>query len=147
MGRVPDNIIKWILSKDIDNRSYPPGLFMGMSGIAMSLGEFGYDEESIEIMHLALSSNLLFESSDIFYGAGGWGMVCLYFWKNTRDNYFISKAIEAGEYIIKDAMVSDEGFYWKNIDNETYYGYGSGGECRERRELRKGRYRITRNGD
>ncbi|WP_068472182.1 class III lanthionine synthetase LanKC [Saccharicrinis aurantiacus] len=127
MGRVPDNIIKWILSKDIDNRSYPPGLFMGMSGIAMSLGEFGYDEESIEIMHLALSSNLLFESSDIFYGAGGWGMVCLYFWRNTRDNYFISKAIEAGEYIIKDATVSDQGFYWENIDNETYYGYGSGG--------------------
>jgi hypothetical protein len=36
-GRVPDEVINWILSQEVNNELYPPGLYLGMSGIAWVL--------------------------------------------------------------------------------------------------------------
>ncbi len=49
-GEVPKEVLSWILSSNLDSNSNPPGLYIGLSGIAWSLWESGMQEVSKKLL-------------------------------------------------------------------------------------------------
>ena len=85
LGRIPDDYLKWVQVALSDLRDYPPGLFVGLAGIAWFAGDEG-------IFDKAFSSGLLFKSPDIFYGSSGVGLTSLHFYSVTKNDSYLKRA-------------------------------------------------------
>lgn len=125
-GDLPDGIIEWIISHEINAQQYPPGLYVGLSGIAWCLLEIGFKDEATKIISLTFEHPLLYKCPDLFYGVSGWGMSCLKFWIETEDEIFLDKAIQAGEHLLKTHRESDKGYYWDGFNGDVHYGLAHG---------------------
>ena len=125
-GEVPDEVISWMLAHDISNDKYPPGLYLGISGIAWVFWKIGLQKFALQLMKAAADHPLLWELPDIYYGAAGFGLACLYFHRETRDEYWLEQAVKVGDWLIDTKAESDEGSYWRDTDNNVWCGYARG---------------------
>jgi serine/threonine protein kinase len=110
--RCPAAIIDWILAHPITPENYPPGLYVGLAGIAWSLLETGAIDDAEKIMRLSFRHKLLQQADDIFYGAAGWGMTCLHFFQHTHDEIYLFQAIDAAKALLRRAERHDTGYCW-----------------------------------
>jgi class III lanthionine synthetase len=111
-GKVPQKAYDWIFSHKITSESYPPGLYLGLSGIAWSLLEIGGVHEAERLCRLAAKSRLLDDSSDIFYGKAGFGLANLRFFQETGDEYYLETACETGRKLLQEARKHERGCHW-----------------------------------
>ena len=125
-GKVPDKVISWMLAHDISSEKYPPGLYLGLSGIAWVFWELGLQKLALQLMKTAADHPLLWELPDIYYGAAGFGLACLYFHKETQDEYWLEQAIKVGDWLIGSKKESNEGYYWRDIEGNIWCGYARG---------------------
>jgi serine/threonine protein kinase len=127
LGELPENVRDWIAGRPIDNERYPPGLFVGLSGVAWALDELGDSARALQAMDLAGSSPLLHQGTDIFYGKAGVGLASLYFWSRTRQERFLVQARAIAAALEATAATDPDGLYWLNADDGHYYGFAHGG--------------------
>ena len=127
LGELPPDAEQWLEQQDLSPEIYPPGLFVGLSGIAWGLEELGFTAKARAAMEAAYRSPLLFESPDIFYGTAGVGLASLYFFTKTGDRRFLDKGREFGDSMIARASSSEKGCYWTNLDGIDYFGHCHGG--------------------
>lgn len=127
-GVIPTELHQWITSQlsKISNEEFPPGLYVGLSGIAWALSELGLEEEAIATMKTAYKSQLLFEGCDVFYGCAGVGLASLYFWGRTKERCFLEQAKALGDHLLRTGLDDEEGLQWRNVDGRCYYGYAHG---------------------
>jgi serine/threonine protein kinase len=118
-GKIPTAAIDWILQHKITSADYPPGLYVGMSGIAWSLLEIGMTEAAEEIFRATLRSPLLHDSADLFHGLSGWGMTALRLFQATEKEIYLERAREAGRRLLVGAKVSEHGLYWTSASAST----------------------------
>jgi serine/threonine protein kinase len=111
-GDVPQKVMDWILSRSFRTTEYPPGLYLGLSGIAWALLELGQRDRAIEVIRSTHTHPLLWDSPDLFYGAAGWGMAQLRFFGETDDQSFLSQASKAGRFLVDHREESEEGCWW-----------------------------------
>ena len=121
----PDKAANWILQHQITNDDYPPGLYVGLSGIAWCLLEIGLQQEAEHIFRLALSHPLRQQSTDIFYGLAGLGMTCLRFFIETQDEEYLVNAKEAAARLLKTSIRNQRGRCWMN-NGEGWLGLAHG---------------------
>lgn len=128
LGAIPTELKLWITSQinKITNEEFPPGLYVGSSGIAWALSELGLEEEAVTTMEIASRSQLLFEGCDIFYGCAGIGLANLYFWGRTKAPCFLEKARMLGDHLLRTSIEDEVGVQWRNVDGHCYYGYPHG---------------------
>jgi serine/threonine protein kinase len=126
LGAVPDEIKAWMVDK-MSYGSYPPGLYVGLAGVALGFSEIGLEGQAIEVWNSIYESPLISEGLDIFYGVAGIGLASLYFWHKTSNQMFLDTAQEAGEALLYRAGSDESGYFWENVDGEVYYGYAHGG--------------------
>jgi len=110
-----ENFIEYLKSQSLEN--YPPGLYVGLSGIAWAFLDLNLNDLAIEAINRARKSPLLYESVDMFYGISGYGLTNLKFYKKLKDETFLNNAIEVYEFI-------------KNTElklKEIGYGHGASG--------------------
>ena len=69
---------------------------------------------------------MLWELPDIYYGAAGFGLACLYFHRETRDEYWLEQAVKVGDWLIETKTESDEGYYWPDTEGNIWCGYARG---------------------
>jgi hypothetical protein len=100
-GRVPESAINWILRHKVTCDEYPPGLYIGLAGIAWSLMEAGQVPAGERLMKLSSTHSLLHESPDLFYGQAGWGMACLRFFTETQDQIYLDWALDVGDKLVR----------------------------------------------
>lgn len=112
-GGVPESVTDWILARNKNPELYPPGLYVGLAGIAWSLLELGLTEPAQEVMKSTFEHRLLYKSSDLFYGVAGTGMANLKFFAELQDEIYLQKAIEAGEFLIKNLSKDEKGYYYE----------------------------------
>lgn len=124
-GQFPDQAAKWILQHEITQDDYPPGLYVGLSGIAWCLLEIGLQHEAEEIFELALSHPLRQQIADMFFGLAGWGMTCLRFFIATHDEKYLDNAKEAAAGLLKTSVRNQRGRYWTN-KGEDWLGLAHG---------------------
>lgn len=121
----PDKPAQWILQHEITPDDYPPGLYVGLSGIAWCLLEIGFQQDAEQIFRLALSHPLRQQSAGIFYGLAGLGMTCLRFFLETQDEEYLINAKKAASRLLKTSIRNQRGRCWMN-NGETRLGLAHG---------------------
>ena len=124
-GRVPSEVLDWILSRSISRERYTPGLYVGLSGVAWVLLELGAKEEAERLMKSTSGHPLLYESADLFYGLSGWGMANLRFFLETQDGLYLDRAMDAGLRLLERSREAEGGLYW-DYRGETSFGMAHG---------------------
>lgn len=119
-------MIDWVRQHEISCRNYPPGLFLGMSGIAWGLLEIGYVNEAEDIFAKTFDHPLLSSCADIYYGIAGWGMANLKFWLSTGKNIYLNNAEKAGEMLRFSAQKDEDKLCWPNQNKEIHIGFAHG---------------------
>lgn len=128
-GSAPQALVDAILShaREATPEGYPPGLFVGLSGIAWTLESLGYRDNADFLMRMAKDSPLLDASADIFYGASGFGLACLYFHSIRPAPYYIEWAIEAERRAAAHLLLGpDDTLCVSNLDDIRYNGFAHG---------------------
>lgn len=123
---IPEHIMNWILERDVDKRTCPPGLYLGMSGIAWCLWKLGLRDKAQEIFSRTFDHPLLYAGSDIFYGLAGWGIAALKFFQETQDELYLSKAREAGDRLCQTAQKENASQYYWSSSGEVPLGFAHG---------------------
>jgi hypothetical protein len=116
VGACPQKTIDWIVDHPVSREDYPPGLYIGLSGIAWGLLEIGQIEPAQRTFKLTLDHPLLTESMDMYYGIAGWGMTCLRFYMETNDELYLDKAEQAGAYLLSCARRNERGTWWNSSE-------------------------------
>ncbi|MFY9823013.1 MAG: class III lanthionine synthetase LanKC [Thermoanaerobaculia bacterium] len=117
MGKeVPERVVDWILQPTSDRDTYPPGLYIGLAGIAWTVLDLGRRETAQRILALSHNHPLAQQSFDLFHGVAGAGLANLKFFLELKDELYLTKAIAAGELLIKSRREGDKGLYWTSED-------------------------------
>jgi serine/threonine protein kinase len=125
-GEVPPVVTDWILRQSVDAKTYPPGLYLGLSGIAWALWDMGFPERAERLMRESHGHPGLDESADLFYGLAGWGLAQLRFFLNTQDECYLDQAILAGTTLARTAKEEDGHCYWPEANGNIPLGLGHG---------------------
>ena len=124
---LPEPAVDWILDRPLLVEEVPPGLYVGLSGIAWSLLELGLPERAEEAMALAYRSPLLYEAENMRLGAAGWGLASLRFFQATGSEEYLDRAKQAGDFLLDRAVRSGESCHWPPGEDEPVpYGFGFG---------------------
>jgi hypothetical protein len=124
-GGVPSEVLDWILSRNVSQERYTPGLYFGLSGIAWVLLELGAKEQAEQLMKSTYGHPLLYESVDLFYGLSGWGMANLRFFLETHDELYLDRAKGAGLRILEMSRETEGSCYWE-YQGEISFGLAHG---------------------
>lgn len=111
-GGVSPEVTDWML-KQLKLHEYPPGLFSGLSGIALVLRELGQHEAAAQAMEDAAKSSVHHEEFDLFWGDSGWGLANLHFWRHTGEEKYLTRALEVAEHLRSTVKEDDKGAYWE----------------------------------
>lgn len=124
-GSLPVAAIEWMLRHEIASTEYPPGLYVGTSGIAWSFLEIGMTEHAEKLFQSTFSDRLVYESPDLFHGLAGWGMTGLRFFHATGDEVYLERTKEAGKRLLASCKRAERGCYW-TTSNECPLGLAHG---------------------
>jgi serine/threonine protein kinase len=111
-------------AKKVKNGRYPPGLYIGSSGIAWTLLELGFTEEAVAVMQTAAQSPLLYESADLFYGAAGFGLTNLFFFHKLGEKKYLTIASQVFGQLKSKCKHYFSGSAYTGPD--AYFGLGHG---------------------
>ncbi|MFJ8085500.1 class III lanthionine synthetase LanKC [Streptomyces sp. NPDC096205] len=124
---LPDEVTSWMLRQPVDTDTCPPGLYLGLAGIAWAFHGLGLEDRAESVMKLLYTSPLLYEEPGVFLGTAGWGMASLQFHTATGAQVHLDHAVQAGEHLLTTAQNEDGTLYWPCRQDElVHYGYGYG---------------------
>lgn len=126
-GAISESVSDWIQSCLPSVEECPPGLYLGLAGIAYTLDRLGDRQNAEKVMAATYESPILFDEPGMFLGASGWGWASLYFYAKTRSPLYIERAVRAGEWLLGSAESKGDGCCWRNgSEGRIHYGYGYG---------------------
>ncbi|MFC8276747.1 lanthionine synthetase C family protein [Streptomyces sp. NPDC057271] len=124
---LPTEVAAWIQGRPLDNDTYPPGLYVGLAGIAWAFHDLGWEERGEAVMTLMRSSSLLYDDPGVFLGVAGWGLASLRFHARTGRQLHLDRAVQAGEHLLRTAKHEGDTCSWRSsLDGLVHYGYGYG---------------------
>lgn len=124
---LPCEALDWIHKQPLRIKEYPPGLYLGLAGIAWALQELGSQESAAHAMSLAYSSPLLYTDPTMLHGAAGWGLASLHLFHRTGRQEYLTWALNAGDYLADTAQHVGDTCHWPSPGNDpTHYGFGHG---------------------
>jgi serine/threonine protein kinase len=123
--KVPEEVVNWILARNKHITLIPPGLYIGLAGIAWAMLELGLYEESQKVLLSTHDHPLLYDSFDVYYGVAGWGLANLRFFMEFQDEIYLQKAEVAGNYLLENLAEDTRGCYWSSDEN-VFLGYAHG---------------------
>jgi serine/threonine protein kinase len=126
LGECPRPVIDWITNHRADARSCGPGLYSGLAGIAWAFHDLALYDEAEVAFRQAINHPRLFDSADLFNGAGGVGMAALALSMRTNDKRYADYSAWCAEEILARAQTRDTGLCWLAPDGKAYYGLGHG---------------------
>src|SRR5215216_4460702 len=83
------DVLDWMLARPLSTDTYPPGLYIGLAGIAYAFAELGLSREAEDVLQLAYQSPLLYEEPGMFLGAAGWGLASVDFHHRTGRRLYL----------------------------------------------------------
>jgi len=123
-GDVFDAVLTWIR----DGRrahACPPSLYNGTSGIALLLLDLGREEEAKQMMAASDDCELIAEDPGLYYGAAGWGLANLHFWRATAEARYLDAACTTADRLLQTARPHESGMFWEH-DGTVDFGLGHG---------------------
>jgi len=127
LGDLPASVEAWILKQPLSTDVYPPGLYVGLSGIARAFAWMGHTDRALEVLNLAYTSPLLFAEVGVDHGMAGWGLASLSMYADYGESTHLDFAVRAGERLLELSAVDNEGRFWPTqFDGKVYLGYAYG---------------------
>lgn len=123
-GRVDDAILDWI-EHGAATRVCPPGLYSGLSGVALLLLQAGRVDRARSLLDNAGRDELTFSVPGLYFGCAGWGLVNLHFWRTLGDEKYLDDALKVGRWLLSHAQRSERGWHWLS-NNKASLGLGDG---------------------
>lgn len=124
-GSCPAELVRWIESQKCRPEEYPPGLYVGMAGIAWVLYELGLKDRAEELLKEAIAHPLAGEACDLHYGMAGTCLAALRFFCWTDDEYYLTVARDLAGRLAERRRGDDELAWWPNEDS-VWFGMGRG---------------------
>jgi serine/threonine protein kinase len=126
-GQIASDFVDWVLNIPVDNDDYPPGLYLGKSGIAWVMDEIGHPEYARILLREASAHRLLWNTADVLHGASGFGLASLRFWHKHNDGTALDNAVKVGDWLTRNAIRGPDGVRWASEDGTINLGYAQGG--------------------
>ncbi|MDQ6770889.1 MAG: lanthionine synthetase C family protein [Gemmatimonadota bacterium] len=127
LGGIPLEAEAWILRQRLSTSTYPPGLYIGLAGVARAFAWMGHMDRAEEALNLAYKSPLLFDEAGIVHGMAGWGLASVSMHSDTGNPTHLDQAVMAGEHLLAMAKVDQDGQYWPSpSDGHIHLGYAYG---------------------
>lgn len=125
---VPKSVLAWILRHPVHPRDYPPGLYVGSSGIGWALWELGLKDVALQTMDAAKDHPLTWDEADVFYGASGYGLACLRFYLGTGEQSWLDQAAQIGDWLVQSKIESRDAkhCHWTDKEGNIWLGYARG---------------------
>ncbi|MCX5176139.1 lanthionine synthetase C family protein [Streptomyces virginiae] len=124
---LPTEVTSWMLGQPLGTDTYPPGLYLGLAGVAWAFHDLGWDDRGEAAMALLYESPLLYDEPSMFLGVAGWGLASLRFHARTGRQLYLDRAVQAGEELLRTARKEGDTCYWQSPhDGRVHYGYGYG---------------------
>lgn len=125
---ISPELSQWIATQMYTSDNVPPGLYLGLAGMAWSLLDLGYAELSKKVLEEAFQSSLRYEEPDIYLGAAGIGLTALHFYLEGQGEHYLTAALEIGDYLLESYEESEHGCFWKTQSayNSIRLGYARG---------------------
>ena len=125
-GKVPKKIVSWMLAKGFNPDQCPPGLYVGLAGIAWAFWEMGLGAEAQYALTAAHEHPLLHTNPNLFLGSAGYGLTCLRMYVDSGDEFLLAKAVQVGEKLMRSRLENEKGYYWRDEEGKTWLGYARG---------------------
>lgn len=126
-GTLPAGVETWLLEQPVRHDAYPPGLWVGSSGVAYGMFQIGLHDLAFQAMAACFASPLLLAEASLFYGMAGWGSVSLWLYEQTKLDLYAERALAAADSILACADFDDKGTFWRSaLDEHIHYGYAYG---------------------
>lgn len=126
-GRLADPVADWILQSLQELPYLPPGLYIGLAGIAWVLAECGFLNEAKTIFSKSIGHRLLPDAVDLYYGVAGWGLGALKMFSVTQDEVYLDTAREAAQRLLSSKQEDERGYYWGDKDIPIGFAHGASG--------------------
>jgi hypothetical protein len=133
-GRVPEHLLAWALRHEVDSTAYPPGLYVGQSGIAWVLADLVEPDLADAVLARAATHPLLLTATNLVYGCVGYGLSRLRLWQLTGAEAHLEEARRIGAHLAATAVRDGRGARWparEGLDPEERvrigYAYGGSG--------------------
>ncbi|WP_405442120.1 lanthionine synthetase C family protein [Streptomyces avidinii] len=124
---LPAEVASWMLGQPLGTDTYPPGLYVGLAGIAWAFHDLGWEDRGEAVMAMLYESPLLYDEPGMFLGVAGWGLASLRFHVRTGKQVHLDRAVQAGEELLRTAQQEGDTCYWRSShDGSVHYGYGHG---------------------
>lgn len=124
---IPDEVVDWVLDRELSPDEYPPGLYSGLAGIAYAMREVGLDDAADAALEHLYRSPMLFDEPHLALGAAGWGLISLYQYRRTGNQVHLDWALRAGESIREAVRLDADSACWPVIqEGRVHYGFGYG---------------------
>ncbi|MBR0434433.1 MAG: lanthionine synthetase C family protein [Lachnospiraceae bacterium] len=117
----PD-VIRELIKSVYSGKVHTQGLYLGKSGIAVSLLKAGFNEQAECIMKTVSISNIAM--ADISYGIAGVMMADIEFYMSTEDDYYRRDYYACVEKL--RSLKDDERIRWKDAVGDYYHGFTRG---------------------
>ncbi len=127
LGLVPDDIAQRVDAAKLEASSHPPGLFVGLAGIAIGLAEAGLTGQALAAVGALRASKLRWDEASLAHGVAGWGLACLHLDALGLTEGLLEPALEAGEHLLGTAEPTEHGIKWPAGNDElAHFGFGYG---------------------
>lgn len=123
---LPEELVGWLRKQPLGVGTHPPGLHLGLAGIAYTFLEIGLRKEAESAMRLAYQSPLLYKEPNMLLGVAGWGFASLHLYIHTGNRDYLEQAECAGEHLLQSARVNGQTCCWHHQDEAVHYGFGYG---------------------
>lgn len=94
---LPAEVASWMLGQPLGTDTYPPGLYVGLAGIAWAFHDLGWEDRGEAVMAMLYESPLLYDEPGMFLGVAGWGLASLRFHVRTGKQVHLDRAVQAGK--------------------------------------------------
>lgn len=125
-GEVPAAWVDWVLRMSAPDR-VPPGLYVGLSGVAMTLAACGREEAASSLLRTAAKSSLLEKEADLYHGAAGVGVAALALADALDAPELRDIAVQTGDRLRSQAERGRHGIAWRAADGTLPCGLARGG--------------------
>jgi Lanthionine synthetase C-like protein/Protein kinase domain len=125
-GSVPGAWLDW-LERQATAERVPPGLYVGLGGVALTLAACGRGEAALGLMRKALESPVLATDADLYHGAAGVGLAALQLGVQLDDAALREAAVALGGDLEGRAERRRHGIAWRAEDGLISCGVGEGG--------------------
>lgn len=125
-GSCPDAWLDWV-EEQADPDRLPPGLYVGLAGVGMTLAGCGREETGRRLLLAATESPLLETDADLYHGAAGVGLAALTLGAALDDRELLDAAVRIGGDLERRAEKRRHGIAWRTASGVLPCGISDGG--------------------